>query len=88
MSPLELVGDFDAIAKELRASRPVASAALRERVAALGPAEPREPRWTFRRPSTRLVLGLAAAALLASLVAAGLTRTPGTSGNSRPLARP
>ena len=78
MSPLELVGDFDAIAKELRSSRPVASAALRERVAALGPAEPREPRWTFRRPSTRLVLGLAAAALIAALVAAGLTRTPRT----------
>ena len=36
MSPLELVGDFDAIAKELRSSRPVASVALRERVAALG----------------------------------------------------
>ena len=76
MSPLELVGDFDAIAKELRSSRPVASVALRERVAALGPAEAREPRWTFRRPSTRLVLGLAAAALIASLVAAGLTRGP------------
>ena len=57
---------------------PMASAALRERVAALGPAEPAEPRWTFRRPSGRLVLGLAAAALLASLVAAGLTRNPGT----------
>jgi hypothetical protein len=78
VSPLELVGDFDAIAKELRARRPAASPALRERVAALGPAEPREPRWTFRRPSTRLVLGVAAAALIASLVAAGLTRTPGT----------
>jgi hypothetical protein len=78
VSPLELVGDFDAIAKELRARRPAASPALRERVSALGPAEPREPRWTFRRPSTRLVLGLAAAALLASLVAAGLTRTSGT----------
>ena len=78
MSPLELVGDFDHLAKELRASRPMASAALRERVAALGPAEPAEPRWTFHRPSSRLVLGLAAAALLASLVAAGLTRNPGT----------
>ena len=78
MSPLELVGDFDQLAKELRASRPKASAALRERVSALGPAEPAEPRWTFRRPSGRLVLGLAAAALLASLVAAGLTRSPGT----------
>ena len=37
MSPLELVGDSDRIVKELRASRPVASAALRERVTALGP---------------------------------------------------
>jgi hypothetical protein len=74
VSPLELVGDSDRIVKELRASRPVASAALRERVAALGP-EP-APRWSFHWPSRRLVLGLAAAALLASLVAAGLTRAP------------
>ncbi len=74
MSPLELVGDSDRIVKELRASRPVASAALRERVATLGP-EP-APRWSFHWPSRRLVLGLAAAALLASLVAAGLTRAP------------
>jgi hypothetical protein len=59
--------------KELRASRPVASAALRERVASLGP-EP-APRRSFHRPSRRLVLGLAAAALVASFVAAGLTRT-------------
>jgi hypothetical protein len=78
VSPLELVGDFDHLTKQLRASRPMASPALRERVAALGPAEPAEPRWTFRKPSGRLVLGLAAAALLASLVAAGLTRTHGT----------
>ena len=76
MSPLELVGDSDQIVKELRASRPVASPALRERVVALGP-EP-APRWSFHWPSRRLVLGLAAAALLASLVAAGLTRNPGT----------
>jgi hypothetical protein len=74
VSPLELVGDSDRIVQELRASRPVASAALRERVAALGP-EP-APRWSFRWPSRRLVLALAAAALLASLVAAGLTRVP------------
>ena len=74
MSPLELVGDSGRIAQELRASRPVPSAALRERVAALGP-EP-APRWSFHWPSRRLVLGLAAAALLASLVAAGLTRGP------------
>jgi hypothetical protein len=72
VSPLELVGDFDRIKEELRASRPVASAVLRDRVAALGP-EP-APRWSLRWPSRRLVLGLAAAALLASFVAAGLTR--------------
>jgi hypothetical protein len=74
VSPLELVGDSDRIVKELRASRPAASVALRERVAALGP-EP-AARWSFRWPSRRLVLGLAAAALLASLLAAGLTREP------------
>jgi hypothetical protein len=72
VSPLELVGDSDRIVNELRSSRPVASAALRERVVALGP-EP-APRWSLHWPSRRLVLGLAAAALLASLVAAGLTR--------------
>jgi Domain of unknown function (DUF4349) len=76
VSPLELVGDFDRMKEELRASRPAASAALRERVAALGP-EP-APRWSFHRPSRRLVLGLAAAALLSSLVAAGLTRSHDT----------
>jgi hypothetical protein len=78
---LELVGDFEQIAQELRASRPVASPALRERVAAL---EPREPRGTFRRPSRRLVLALAAVALLGSFVAAGLTGLGGGSKNARP----
>jgi hypothetical protein len=77
VSPLELVGDFG---QELRASRPVASPALRERVAALRPPEPRR---TLRRPSGRLVLGLVAAALLASLVAAGITRGPKTSTSSQ-----
>jgi uncharacterized protein DUF4349 len=76
VSPLELVGDFEEIARELRASKPVASPALRERVAAL---EPREPRWTFRLPSRRLVLALAVVALLASLVAAGVTGLGGSS---------
>jgi len=76
VSPLELVGDFDRIAEELRSARPVASTALRERVGELAAAEPTGPRWSFRWPSRRLVLGLAAAALLASLVAAGLTRQP------------
>ncbi|HSC48969.1 MAG TPA: DUF4349 domain-containing protein [Gaiellaceae bacterium] len=70
MSPLELVGDLDGIARELRASRPAASPALRQRVLAL---EAPEPRFAFRLPSRRLVLALAALALLASFVAAALT---------------
>ena len=75
VAALELVGDFDHIAQELRASRPVASPALRGRVAAL---KPPEPRWTFRMPSRRLVLALAAVALLGSLVAAGVTGLGGS----------
>jgi hypothetical protein len=74
VSPLELVDDrFEKLASELRAAKPVASAALRERVASLGAVEPAGPRWTFRLPSRRIVLGLAGAALLASFVAAGVT---------------
>jgi hypothetical protein len=76
VSPLELVGDSGRIVKELRASRPIPSAALRERVAALGP-EP-APRRSFHWPSRGLVLGLAAAAMVASFVAAGLTRGTST----------
>jgi uncharacterized protein DUF4349 len=76
VSPLELVGDLDHIAQELRASKPVASPALRGRVAAL---KPPEPRWTFRMPSRRLVVALAAVALLGSFVAAAATRTGGSS---------
>lgn len=81
MSPLELVDDrFDKLAEQLRASRPIAPPALRAQVRAL---EPAPPRWTFRRPSRRVVLVLAGAALLASFLAAGLTRTsPSTSRNS------
>jgi hypothetical protein len=76
VSPLELVGDFDRIAEELRSARPVASPGLRDRVAGIAAAEPAGPRWSFSWASRRLVFGLAAAALLASLVAAGLTREP------------
>ena len=75
MSPLELVGDSSGSRRSCAPRGRSPRAALRERVAALGPPSP-QPRWTFRRPSRRLVLGLAAAALLASLVAAGLTRGP------------
>jgi hypothetical protein len=75
VSPLELVDDrFDKLAEELRASRPVAPAALRAEVRAL---EPPGPRWTFPRPSRRVVLALAGAALLASFVAAGVTGLKG-----------
>ena len=77
MSPLELVDDrFDKLAEELRASRPVAPAALRAQVRAL---EPPGPRWTLRWPSRRMVFALAGAALLASFVAAGFTGLGGSS---------
>ena len=82
MSPLELVGDFDGLAQELRSSRPIASPALRQRILAL---EPPEPRFTVRLPSRRVVLALAAVALLGSFVAAGVTGLGGSQ-NSRPSA--
>ena len=74
MSPLELVDDrFGKLASELRASRPVAPETLRQRVSSLSAAEPERPRLTFRLPTRRMVLGLAAAALLVSFVVAGIT---------------
>jgi hypothetical protein len=89
VSPLELVGDFDRIAQELRASRPIASTTLRERVATM---ELPEPRWTFRLPSRRMVVAFAAVALLASFVAAGVTGLGGskqaTSSGAAPAAHP
>jgi hypothetical protein len=79
MSPLELVDDrFGNLAAELRASRPVASVALRERVASLAAVEPAGPRWTFRLPSRRVVLAIAATAVLASFVVAGVTGLRGS----------
>jgi hypothetical protein len=79
VSRLELVDDrFEKLALELRASKPVASAALRQRVASLGDAEPVRPRWTFRLPARPIALGLVAAALLASFVVAGVTGLKGT----------
>ena len=82
MPRLEVVGDsFGPFARELRASKPVAPAALREQVRALEP-EPRWPRWTFRLPSRRMVLALAAAAVLGSLFVAGITGLS-RSGNGR-----
>jgi hypothetical protein len=77
---LEVVGDsFGPFAQELRASKPVAPAALRAQVRAL---EPAGPRWTFRWPSRRLVLAVAAAALVGSLFVAGITGLS-RSGNGR-----
>jgi hypothetical protein len=77
---LEVVGDsFGPLAQELRASKPAAPAALRAQVRAL---EPRGPRWTFRWPSRRLVLAVAAAALFGSLFVAGITGLS-SSGNGR-----
>jgi hypothetical protein len=74
VSPLELVDDrFAKVSEELRASRPVAPAVLRTRVADLTRAEPAPRRWELRLPTRRVVLGLAAAALVASFVAAGMT---------------
>jgi hypothetical protein len=68
---LELVDDrFGKLAEELRASRPVAPEALRTEVLAL---EPPGPRWKFRWPSRRLVLAVAAVAVLGSLFVAGVT---------------
>jgi hypothetical protein len=79
VSPLELVGGFDEIAKELRAAKPVASGALRERVAALGPVErpPAASRFRLRVRPRRVVLAIASAAFAASLIAAVVTRSSG-----------
>jgi hypothetical protein len=84
VSPLELVDDrFEKLSEELRASRPVASATLRERVVELSRAEPAPRRRELRLPSRRVVLGLAAAALAASFVAAGVTGLSRSSGGSK-----
>jgi hypothetical protein len=88
VSPLELVDDrFEKLAEELRASRLVAPSALRAKVRAL---EPPGPRWTFPRPSRRVVLALAGAALLASFIAAGVTglRGEGTKQKALPVVKP
>jgi hypothetical protein len=83
VSPLELVDDrFGKLAEELRGSRPVASAALRSRVTELSRVEPPPSRWEFRLPSRRVVLGLAAAALAASFVVAGVTGLTRSSGGT------
>ena len=70
MSPLELVDDrFEKLAEELRAGRPVAPAALRERVHAL---EPRPRRFELELPWRRVLPAVAVAALAAGLGLAGV----------------
>ena len=70
MSPLELVGDrYDKLASELRASRPVASEELRERVRTLAPPAPRlRLQLNLRRFVPAAGLAAAAAALTVAVV--------------------
>jgi hypothetical protein len=69
VSPLELIDDrFDKLARELRASRPVASESLRERVRALEPpAPPRRPAWSVRRLAPAVALAAVAVSLSVAL---------------------
>jgi hypothetical protein len=85
VSPLELVdGRFDKLAAELRASRPVASEGLRDRVEDLARVEPKPRReWGFRLPPRRLGLALAALAILGSFIAAGVTGLGGSNGDRK-----
>jgi Domain of unknown function (DUF4349) len=72
VSPLELVDDrFEKLAEELRAARPVASEALRERVRALEPS-PRRRRLELDLPWRRLVPAVAIAGLAAAVGVAGV----------------
>lgn len=84
MSPLELVdGRFDKLAAELRASRPVASEGLRDRVEDLARAEPKPRReWGFRLPPKRVAFALVALAILGSFIAAGVTGLGGSTGDT------
>jgi hypothetical protein len=71
VSPLELVDDrFEKLAEELRAARPVAPVAVRERVRALEP--PRRRGFEFDVPWRRLVPAVGIAALAAALGVAGV----------------
>jgi len=71
VSPLELVDDrFEKLAEELRAGRPVAPVALRERVRALEPPPRRGFELDF--PWRRLVPAVAIAALAAAVGVAGV----------------
>jgi hypothetical protein len=90
VSPLELVDDrFEQLARELRASRPLASDPLRERVRALEPPPPpRHPPLRLRRVLPAVALGAVAVSLSAA-VGIGLVHSSSTPGeNFRASARP
>lgn len=71
MSPLELVDNrFEKLAEELRAARPVAPVAVRERVRALNP--PRRRGFELDVPWRRVVPAVALAAVAAGLGVAGV----------------
>jgi hypothetical protein len=71
VSPLELVDDrFEKLAEELRAARPVAPAAVHERVRALEP--PRRRGFELDLPWRRLVPAVAIAGLAAAVGVAGV----------------
>jgi len=83
VSPLELVDDrFQKLAEELRASRPVASEELRDRVRTLTPPPPRRLELNLRRRLPAAGLAAAAAALTVAVVL-GVVH-----GSSRPTASP
>jgi Domain of unknown function (DUF4349) len=89
VSPLELVDDrFEQLSRELRASRPVASVALRARVRALEPPPPpRLPELNLRRLVP--ALALTAVAVSASVaVGIGLVRGGSKPAQRGALARP
>jgi hypothetical protein len=69
VSPLELVDDrYEKLASELRASRPVASEELRDRVSSLTPPPPRRLDLNLRRRLPAACLAAAAAALTVAVV--------------------
>ena len=78
--------ELQAILRELRARKPVASPELRERVTALREPQARE-RWTFARVRTRrAAFVLVPACLLGVVAAVALTRSAGTGGGEQAAA--
>ena len=86
MSPLELVDDrFEKLAEELRAARPVAPEALRERVRTMAP----PPRRRLELPSLRRVVpAVALAGVAVALAVAGVAGLTHDSSTQRAGRRP